>query len=87
MARGLARVVQWQDVRVLEPSSVTNLLQETLDADSTHRLRRDHFDGNEPAVFNVTGQIDGPHTSVAEFLFEQVSIGQRALEVSLCATL
>src|SRR5205085_8848161 len=76
-----SRVVQRQDVRVLQVGRNLNLLKETLRAECRGELRLEHLERDFSVVPDVVRQVHGCHTALAELSLEGVAIGECSLEL------
>ena len=72
--RGFARVVDREDVRVLEARGELDLVLETLRAERLRELGVEDLEGNEAVVLEIVGQVDRGHASAAEFPVEHVAV-------------
>jgi len=72
---GLTRVVQRQDVRVLQVGRGLDLGQETVGADDRGQFGPEHFEGDLAVVLHVVGQVDRGHAALTEFGFDDVAVG------------
>ena len=73
---GLARVVNRQDVGMLQPGGDLDLEQESLRADGGGELGVEHLEGDRPVVAEIVSQVDRGHAATAQLALEAVAIGQ-----------
>ena len=66
---GFTRIVERQDVRVLQPGRDLDLSKESLRADRLGELRTQDLDGDGTLVLQVRGQVDRSHAALAELVF------------------
>jgi hypothetical protein len=76
----VARLVQRHDVGMLKAGDVAHFREEAADADTAHRLGRDHLDRHHAAQLHVARQVHGPHAALAQLAIENVAAGDRVLE-------
>ena len=70
----LADVVHRTDVRVLERGRGPGLAQEPLAQErAVVEVELRHFQGDRPVQLRIVGEVDGPHTALAEQLGEAVA--------------
>jgi hypothetical protein len=79
-ARGLARVVHGEDVRVLQPSGDLDLPEESLRAERGGELGAQDLERHGPIVPEVAGEIHGGHAAAAELALDAIAIGQGGRE-------
>ena len=79
-AGGIARIVDRQDVRVLQPRGKLDLAQETLAAERHRDLGAQRLQRDKPLVLDVARQIDQRHPSAAQLLIDDVAIGERGVQ-------
>ncbi len=63
-------------MRVLELFCDFDFTQEAIGTQGRSQLWLQHFDGDMPIVFEVTGQVHRGHTTGAEFFFDLVFVGE-----------
>ena len=73
-AGGLARVVDRQDMRVLEPGGELDLALEPLGAEGGGELGEEDLEGDRAVVPEVLGQVDDGHAAAAELTLERVAV-------------
>ncbi len=73
---GLARIVQRQDVRMIEPGRDPDLAQEPFGAEHGRQLRPQHLERDPAVVPQVLGQVDRCHAALAELPLDAVAIGE-----------
>ncbi len=81
LARGLARVVDRQDVRVLQPGGELDLALEALGAQRAREIGVQHLERDRPVVPQVLGEEDGGHAAPPELALEPVAIRQAACKL------
>jgi hypothetical protein len=74
-AARFARVVQWQDVRVLQVGRRANLGEKALGAECGGQVRVQHLDRDIARVLEIVREIDGGHATGAEFTLKEIAIG------------
>ncbi len=67
------RVVQRQDVRVLQVGGGLDLLEETLGTDDSRKLRTQYLERDLAAVPDVFGEVDRRHAAGAEVALDRVA--------------
>jgi len=75
---GDARVVEWEDVRVLEARGDLDLLEESVGADDRAEFWVEDFEGDLAVVAEVLGEEDGGHASAGGFAVDAVAVGEAA---------
>ena len=75
-AGGLARVVDGQDVGMLEPGGEPDLALEPLGAERGGELGEQDLEGDRAVVAEVVGQVDDGHAAAAELALEGVTVGE-----------
>ena len=70
---GGARVVQRQDVGVLQSGRDVDLSQKSLAAQGRSQLRPEHLDGCVPILLTVMGPVDGCHPATADLAVHRVA--------------
>ena len=73
---GLVRVVQRQDVRVVQPSGDLDLVQEPGGAHRLGQLGEQHLDRDVTVVLEIVGQEYARHPALAQLALEAVPRGQ-----------
>ena len=76
LAGGLARVVDGQDVGMLEPGGELNLVLEPLGAERGSELGVEHLERDRSLVLDVAGEIDRRHAPASELALEHVAVAQ-----------
>ncbi len=76
----VARVVQRQDVGVLQTGGDLDLAQKALRAHRHGQLWAQHFERDGSIMFQVTGEIHRGHSAMAEFAVDRVAPMQRGLQ-------
>ena len=71
-----SRVVEREDVRMMQPRGDPDLAQESLGAEARGELGAQHLHRDVPVVFGVLGQVDGGHAARAELTLDDVSTGE-----------
>ena len=79
-ALGLARVVEAEDVGVLEVGGDPDLAEEAVGAERGGELGAEHLDGDRPLVLEVLGEVDRGHAAFADLALDVVAISQRGSE-------
>ena len=77
---GLARVVQRQDVGVLQLGREPDLPQEPLDPDRARHFWVDHLDRGRAVVFQVVREVHGRHPATSELALDHVMAGEGGLQ-------
>ncbi len=77
---GLVRIVQRQDVRVVETSGDLNLAQESGRSHIGGQLGAEHFHGYRALVLEVVGQEDSRHPALPQFPLDLVAGGKRVAD-------
>jgi hypothetical protein len=75
-AGGLARVVDRQDVGMLEPGGELDLALEPLGAEGGGELGEEDLEGDRAVVAEILGQVDDGHATAAELALERVAVGE-----------
>ncbi len=78
-----ARIVERENVGVLQVGDGGDLPEELSDADPAHRFGGDDLHRDEPAVARVPGKVDGPHATLTQLGIDQVAIGDGATEIGI----
>ena len=76
---GLARVVEAQDVGVLEVGGDSDLAQEAVGAERGGELRPEHLDRDLPVVLEVPGEKHRRHAALADLSLDLVPVPQGGL--------
>ena len=82
-ARGLAGIVQRQDVRVRQAGRDLDLALKALEADGGTKVGSEHLDGDATPMPEVGGHVNGGHAALAELTLDDIAIrdcGAEALE-------
>ena len=79
-ARGLARVVQRQDVGVGKPGGHPDLPDEPLRAEDRAQLRPQDLEGHLAVVLEVVGQIDGRHAAPPQLALEGIAADESGVQ-------
>ena len=79
-AFGLSRVVQAEDVGVLEGGGDADFAEEAVAAERGGELGAEHLDGDRPLVLDVPGEEDGRHPALARLALHGVAIAQGGSE-------
>ncbi len=75
-AVGHSRVVEAQDVGVLQVGGYPDLVEEPLAAQHSRKLWLEHLDRDLAVVLEVLGQVDRRHAALAELALDPVVVGQ-----------
>ena len=75
-AVGHPRVVQAEDVGVLELGGDPDLAQEALGADGGRQFRLEHLDGDAAFVLRVPGEVDEGHPALAQQALHVIMAGE-----------
>ena len=75
-AVGLTGVMEWKDVGVDQPGCDLDLLQEPVGSCSQSELRIQNLHCHVSAVFEIPSEIDGSHSTTADFSFDGVPISK-----------
>ena len=62
---------------MLETSGDLNLAEKALRTECGDELLAQELDGNQPAVLEVAGKVDGGHSPAAELALDHVAVAQR----------
>ena len=76
LAGRFARVVDGQDVGVLQPGGELDLALEALGAERGGELGEEHLEGDRAVVPEVLGEVDDGHAAAAELALERVAVGE-----------
>ena len=82
LAGGLARVVDGEDVRVLQPGGELDLALEALGAERVGQVGVQHLERDRPVVPQVLGEEDRGHAAPPELALEGVGCGKRRLQAA-----
>ena len=74
---GFIRVVQRQDVRMVETGRGLNLAQESGSPKLRGQLGQEHFQGNRALILQVLGEEDLRHPPVPHFPLDLVTASER----------
>ena len=77
---GLARIVQREDVRVLEVGGDADLVEEPLGADDGREVGPQDLHGDAALVAQVLAQVDRGHPARAHFALDAVAVGEGRAE-------
>ena len=77
---GAARIVEGEDVGVVQPRGDLDLAEEALGTERGRQLRAQHLHGHLAVVLGVLGEIHGRHAAGAELAGDPVPAGQRGGE-------
>ena len=77
---GFARVMEREDVGVLQPGGGLDLALEALGAEGGAELGPQDLQRDPPAVLEVFGEVDRGHPAAAELALDPVALGQGSLE-------
>jgi hypothetical protein len=80
---GLAGVVQFQDVGVLEAGGRLDLLEEPRRPQRGGQLGTQHFQRNITLVLAIPGQVHHCHPAAAQLVFDHVPLGDPRLQTRL----
>ena len=80
-AAGLPRVIQRENVGVLECRGDLDLAEEPLAAEDGRQLGLEQLDGDAPVVLQVLGEKDDRHPTAAKLSLDPVSIAERRREL------
>src|SRR2546429_3504873 len=75
-AGGGTRVVQRQDVGVLQPGRNLDLAQEPLGAEGRRQLRVQDLDRHRPVVLQIVGQEHGGHAAASQLPLHRVAVSE-----------
>jgi hypothetical protein len=78
---GLARIVQRQDVGMLQVGGDLDLGQEALGPDHGRQLGLEHLQRHLALVLHVLRQEDSGHPALAELALDDVAVGQGDLQL------
>src|SRR5439155_17435790 len=81
LASGLARVVDGEDVRVLEPGGELDLALEALGPKRTREIGVQHLERDRPVVSQVLGGEHGGHPAPPELALEGICCGEGRLQL------
>src|SRR5215203_3056937 len=77
-ALGLTRIVERQDVRMVESRSKLYLSQEPIRTKRRREIRMENLQRNEPLVLSILREIDSRHSSTTELAVDRVRVGECA---------
>ncbi len=75
-AGGVARVVDRQEVGMLEPGGEPDLPEEALGAERRRQLGMEHLERDRPLVPQVLDEVHRAHAAAPELAFEPVAVAQ-----------
>jgi hypothetical protein len=78
----LTRIVERQDVRVLQVGGYLDLLQEALAAQNGRQLRPQHLHRNFALVLEVFSEIHGGHATGANLILNGVAVAEGCSETT-----
>jgi len=81
-ALGLTRVVEWQDMGMVQAGGDCDLAEEPLGAESGRELGLQNLDGDWAMMLPILGEIDRCHPPAAEFALERIAVSEDGLEAS-----
>ena len=64
---------------MLETSGDLNLPEKAVRTECGDELLAQELDGNQPAVLEVAGEVDGGHPTAAQLPLDAVAVGERGL--------
>ncbi len=70
----LAGVVQWDDVRMVEPCRDLDLAEKPLGSQGGGQFGMQNLESDEPVVLDIPGQEDGRHAAATELPLERVAV-------------
>jgi hypothetical protein len=73
---GLSRIVQRQDVRVLQTGRHLDLVEKPLGAEDRHQLGAQDLHGDLAVVLEIVGQVDSRHPPFAHMSLQAVAVGE-----------
>ena len=73
-AAGLARVVEWEDVRVLECGGDRDFAEEPVAAEGGRDLGLEQLDGHTALVLEVLGEEDDGHPALTQLALDAVAV-------------
>jgi hypothetical protein len=73
---GVARIVDRQDVRVLEPGGEANLALEALRPQRVGQPGMEHLQGDGSVVLEIAGEMDRGHAAAPELTLERIATAQ-----------
>ena len=74
------RIVQRQDVGMLQPRGDLDLPEEALGSQGRGELGVEHLDRHGTVMLHVLGQEDGGHPTAAELALNRVAVGERSAQ-------
>jgi hypothetical protein len=75
-----ARIVERQDVRVIETGRDLDLAQEPVRPEHGREIRLEDLDGDRATVLQILGEPDGGHAAASEDTFDRIPFGERLLQ-------
>ena len=81
VAGGLARVVNGEDVGMLQACGELDLPLEPVGPDGDGELRKQHLQRDGAVVLEVASQVDGGHAAAPELALEHVAVAEGLAEV------
>jgi hypothetical protein len=76
LAGGLARVVDGEDVGMLEPGREADLALEPVGTERSGELGQEHLERYRPVVLDVVGEKDRGHPAAPQLTLEDVAIAK-----------
>ena len=73
----LARIVDGEDVGMLETGGELDLPLEPVGADGDGELRKQHLQRDGAVVLEVAGEVDGGHPAATELALERIAVRER----------
>ena len=73
---GFARIVKWEDVRVVQPRRDLDLAEKPFRAEDGGQLGTQHFHRHFAVMLDVLGEIHGRHSAGADFALYGVAAGE-----------
>ena len=86
VAGDIARVVDREDVGVLQPRGQADLALEALGAERGGELGMQHLERDGPVVLEVADEIHRGHAAAPELALERVAVAQRRLQLGQAVT-
>lgn len=77
----VSRIVQRQDVRVLQVGGDLDFLEEAFCAERRSQLGLEHLERDLPVVPQVNSEVDRSHAALAELSLDVVAVGQHSLQL------
>ena len=81
LPRRFARIVDRQDVRMLQAGGEPDLALEPLRTEGVAEVRMEHLEGDGTVVPEVVRQVHRRHTAPAELALDAVALGEALLEL------